>query len=293
MKTTTVASKKIEFICQHLTNESLVELPVFLRKICNIPLVDYLFIDLSYCLLKHLPWLDVAVYRHVVVSFLSEYYRLENSVAKETVECYSEQLRIAKNFTDNNISVDDRDFVSYIFVMTLTSKNEQHLVSELGFGSVFLSRVRDFLRAVVDCRRPESFLYGFEELCYRSMVDLAADLVKTPENLALYRLRYQLLSAGNSWLTLTQLRSIFVLLVHLAEQPLSERQLGALIGINTTKIVTLLAEHDIIYRSDYRRHSVIWCLTALGRQLVEIADVKIARRSRTARTRSTADCSTS
>ena len=291
MNITAITSKKIEFLYQHLPKKTLIDLQIFLRELCKIPLVDYLFLDLNYCLLKHLPWLDVAIYRHIVVSFLIEYYQLENCLAEETLDCYIEQLKSAKKITGSMV-VDDRDFVSYIFVMTLTSKNEQHLVLELGFGSVFLRRVRDFLQAVVHCRRPESFLCGFEALCYQSMVELAVELVQTPENLALYRLRYQL--ADHPWLSLGQLRSVFALLVRLADQPSSERQLGVFAEVNVTKIVTLLAEHDIIYRSDYRRCSVIWCLTALGRQLVEIANVKkVARRSRTARTRSTADCSSS
>lgn len=291
MNITAITNKKIEFLHQHLTKKSLVDLQIFLRKLCKIPLVDYLFLDLSYCLLRHLSWLDVAIYRHIVVSFLTEYYQLENCLAEETLGCYTEQLKSVKKNT-GSVTLDDRDFVSYIFVMTLTSKNEQHLVLELGFGSVFLRRVRDFLQAVVHCRRPESFLCGFEALCYQSMVELAVELVQTPDKLALYRLRYQL--ANYPWLSLRQLRSVFALLVCLADRPSSERQLGAFTEINVTKIVTMLAEHDIIYRSDYRRRSAIWCLTALGRQLVEIANVKkVARRSRTARTGSTADCSSS
>lgn len=295
MGITTFASKKTEFLRQHLPNESLIDLQMFLRELCKIPLVDYLFLDLSYCLLKHLPWLDVSVYRQVLIGFLIDYYRLEKNVAQETIDHYSEQLRSVKGFTDR-MSLDDRDFVRYIFVMTLTSKNEQHLVLELGFGSVFLNCVRDFLQATVHCRRPASFLHGFEELCYQELIELADGLVKTPENLALYRLRYQFLLANQPWnnLSLAQLRSIFTLLVHLADHPASEQQLSAFAKINVTKIVTLLAEHDIIYRSDYRRRSVIWCLTALGRQLVEVSNViKVTRRSRTSGAQSTADCPSS
>ena len=296
MSITIVASKKIEFLRQHLPNESLVDLQVFLRELCNLPLVDYLFLDLSYCLLKHHPWLDVAVYRQVLVNFLTDYYQLENCFAKEILESYCEQLRSVKNFT-GRISLDDRDFVRYIFVMTLTSKSEQHLVLELGFGSMFLNCVRNFLQAVVHCRRPASFLYGFEALCYQELVELADRLVQTPDNLALYRLRYQLLLADQPWnnLSLTQLRSIFALLIHLADQPASERQLlSTFAKVNVTKIVTLLAEQDIIYRSDYRRRSVIWCLTALGRQLVEITDVvNVARRGRRSGAQQTAGCSSS
>ena len=291
MNITAITSKKIEFLYQHLSKKTLIDLQIFLRELCNIPLVDYLFLDVSYCLLRHLPWLDVAIYRHIVVNFLTEYYQLENCLAEETLDCYIERLKSVKKIT-GGVVVDDRDFISYIFVMTLTSKNEQNLVLALGFGSVFLRRVRDFLQAVVYCRRPESFLGGFEALCYQSMVELAVELVQTPENLALYRLRYQL--ANQPWLSLGQLRSIFALLVHLADRPSSERQLGTFAKGNVTKIVTLLAEHDIIYRNDYRCRSVIWSLTALGRQLVEIANVKkIARRSRTVRTGSTADYSSS
>lgn len=290
MNITTIASKKIEFLHQHLSKKSLLDFQVFFRKICKIQLVDYLFIDLSYCLLKHLPWLDVAVYRTILVSFLVDYYRLEGRVASGIVDCCCQRLRLN---CPTKLPFNDRDFVSYIFVMTLTSKSEQHLVLELGFGSLFLARVRDFLQAVVNCRRPENFLHGFEALCYQSLVELANELVDSPENLALHRLRYQLLSVewpGGS-LSTVQLRSIFALLLHLAEQPATDRQLRAFVGDQATKVVTLLAEQDIIYRSDYRHRSVIWCLTVLGRQLVEISGVKNTRRSRTVRSRSTVDCS--
>lgn len=236
---------------------------------------EYLLLDLLYCLVKHSNWLRVPVFKHLLCASLVHKHGLEFDACQRLLTETTDAFIKIKNI--NPVECSDSDFIRYMFILTLsTADDEQRLILELGFGRLFLQKLKEFLRQVAKGDKAQSFLFGFEALCYETLVSLASDLVGNHAKLARYRLQYQLAqaSSGTEQEVNIDESALLELLCRMQDKPLTVRDIdSAALPMAATSLVAMLERSGLIYHGDFlaRKRLYVWRVTALGAEIASLA----------------------
>ena len=163
--------------------------------------------------------------------------------------------------------------------MTLSTTDEQKLMLELGFGLLFLRKLKDFLRQVAKGDKTQSFLFGFEAVCYETLVSLADDLMDNPAKLASYRLQYHLTqaqdNASENTIAQDKVDNVLNLLRRMRNNSFTVQDIAAALpaSLSAQSLVVMLARSGLIYHSDFlaRKKLYVWRITALGEEIAALA----------------------
>ena len=267
--------KKLTYLRNSLTPKELAEMELCFQH-CKLQTChEYLCLDLMYCLLKHLSWLRVPIFQQVLLAFLLRNYRLEQNECLSLLQKTSDRLLTLKQLTLPQR--EEREFIKYVYVLTLSSDDEEKLLLELGFGSFFLQRLKEFLQQVAAGNKAQTHLFGFEAICYETLVELATELVQIPSHLARHRLQYQLLQETTPWSSLNpkKLTKVLDLLCRLHRQPLTARDMetpATVKSFSVKEIIPVLARAGVIYHGDFlaRQKLYVWHLTTLGKEMARL-----------------------
>ena len=237
---------------------------------------EYLLLDLIYCLAKHSSWLHVPVFKHLLCASLVRKHGLEFDACQQLLATTTNEFIKLKNL--NPVERSDSYFIRYVFILTLSTADEQKLILELGFGLLFLQKLKEFLQQVAEGNKAQSFLFGFEALCYETLVSLAADLMGNHAKLANYRLQYQLAQVrGDTAEADVDEVALLNLLCRMQNEPLTVRDIDSHIALPTsmsaTSLVAMLERSGLIYHGDFlaRKRLYVWRVTALGAEIASLA----------------------
>ena len=153
------------------------------------------FVDCLYALLKHRDWLDVAVFRALTVEFLQLDHGLARGAATKMIDELVEvvkRLGIAKT---RSVCCDDREFLTWTYVMAATAKGSLELEMEVGLGTALMRKLQDGVRAL-DEAAPNRFIPEYDAMLAAIIVELGHESKSRKWALDEHRLKYRLLAAG-------------------------------------------------------------------------------------------------
>ncbi len=153
--------------------------PSYLAK----SLQHILFIDLSYCLLKHKRWKHLEIFETIVTQFLHEEYHLEEHLSKKIIQgmvlIFNSDHSLVTTH-DKNIS--SQDFLLYLLTTVLSSSNSTLILKELGLGSPILKKIKDLSEKYTQGLKQDHFYFSqdFDLQWLQAMETLSSKIVNSP-----------------------------------------------------------------------------------------------------------------
>ncbi|MDE3268919.1 MAG: hypothetical protein OYH77_01380 [Pseudomonadota bacterium] len=242
---------------------------------------EYLALDLIYAIVRHRNWLHVSVFKHLLGAHLVRRHGIEFEDCQHLLAMSIAEFSKFKRLTHPvGTEASDREFIRYVFILTLSTTDEQKLILELGLGVLFLQKLKEFLRQVAQGHEGQSFLFGFEAMCYETLASLASELMGDNAKLATYRLQYQLAQGTDNdtheVIAKFDPQTVLDLLQRMHANPLTERDIDSTslpASVSAAQFVERLAHSGLIYHGDFlaRKRLYVWRVTSLGADIAMLA----------------------
>lgn len=153
----------------------------------------YLFVEALFSFLRHREWLSVPAFQAIVVEFLQLDHGLSRPLATKVVETMLEdfiRMGLAKPRT---LCVDDREFLTYAYVVAASAANDVQMEMDLGLGHALVRKLRDGVR-VLEEARSDIFIPEYDAMLASIIVELGHQMRSRAWVLDEHRLKYRMLS---------------------------------------------------------------------------------------------------
>ena len=153
----------------------------------------YLFVETLFAFLRHREWLDVPVFHALVIEFLQLDHGLARPVATQVVTTMLADFRRMGLAKTRNICSDDREFLTYAYVVAASAANDVQMELDLGLGHALVRKLRDGVR-VLEESRADIFIPEYDAMLASIIIELGHQMRAKPWILDEHRLKYRLLS---------------------------------------------------------------------------------------------------
>ncbi len=153
----------------------------------------YLFIEAIFALLRHREWLEVPVFHALVVEFLQLDHGLSRNIATQVVKVMIEDFTRMGLMKPRTICLDDREFLTYAYVVAASAANDIEMELDLGLGHALVRKLRDGVR-VLEEARVDIFIPEYDAMLASIIIELGHQMRTRPSVLDEHRLKYLLLS---------------------------------------------------------------------------------------------------
>ncbi len=205
--------------------------PGIVRSVC---------LDACYCVARHLPWANTALFRDLFVEVLVDEYGLNPAIAGTIHQQLCQSLQIEQAVLGQTDQETVEEFLKFIFVQSVCATDDNELMRDLGFGEQLLRRLRRTAQSTIskkttsvhsaDTNDTHAPLPA-EEIFSRIMIKMSQQVRRLPWIVDLYRLQFMLFGPGSKHTGKTSLRYskiLFRMLLLLGRRrTLTERKLEA------------------------------------------------------------------
>lgn len=153
----------------------------------------YLFVEAVFALLRHREWLGVPVFHALMVEFLQLDHGLPRNIATEVVQSMVEDFTRMGLMKPRTLCLDDREFLTYAYVVAASAANDIEMELDLGLGHALVRKLRDGVR-VLEEARVDIFIPEYDAMLASIIIELGHQMQARPSVLDEHRLKYRLLS---------------------------------------------------------------------------------------------------
>lgn len=202
-------SYKINFLKQNLSEAFRLELEsqglsFISQALQGVQVPDYvkncLLVDMLYACIKHHLWINHKFFAENLQQHMIERYRIERGYCSNLLYNFSRYLNCIVSPPDfEELKNGNESFITYIFVMTLSSTSEANMLEEIGLGNSIFKKISEAIKSFAIAKQgPDGISVAVtdDDLEFHQVIEkISHERAKTPWFLDSSRIRYLLATA--------------------------------------------------------------------------------------------------